>query len=77
MPSVAQVADHVEHVREVAGLDHVGIGGDYDGCRVLVREMPDVGGYPALVAELRARSWSDADIGALTWRNALRALAGG
>jgi membrane dipeptidase len=55
----------------------VGIGGDYDGCRVLVGEMPDVGGYPALVAELRARSWSDADIGALTWRNALRALAGG
>jgi membrane dipeptidase len=75
--TVAQVADHIEHVRSVAGLDHVGVGGDYDGCRVLVERMPDVGGYPALVDELRSRSWSDTEIGALTWRNALRALAGG
>jgi membrane dipeptidase len=75
--TVAQVADHVEHVREIAGIDHVGVGGDYDGCRVLVDRMPDVGGYPALVEELRARHWSDDEIGALTWRNAVRALAGG
>jgi membrane dipeptidase len=72
-----QVADHVEHVREVAGLDAVGIGGDYDGCRTLARGLHDVTGYPALLDELRGRGWSDDELSALTWRNALRVLAGG
>lgn len=75
--TVSQLADHVEHVREVAGIEAVGIGGDYDGCRTLVRELPDVTGYPRLVEELRARRWSDDDLSRLTWRNGLRVLAGG
>ena len=75
--TVQQVADHVEHVREVAGLDAVGLGGDYDGCRTLARGLGDVSGYPALLDELRARSWSADELSALTWRNALRVLAGG
>lgn len=75
--TVQQVADHVEHVREVAGAHGVGLGGDYDGCRVLARGLEDVTCYPTLLDELRARRWSDEELGALTWRNALRVLRGG
>ncbi len=73
--TVAQVADHVEHVREVAGVDHVGIGGDFDGCDVLPVGLADVAGYPRLIAELIDRGWSDADLAALTRGNILRVLA--
>ncbi len=75
--TLQQVADHVDHVREVCGVQGVGLGGDYDGCRVLASGLADVTSYPALVEELRSRGWSDDDLGALTWRNALRVLAGG
>jgi membrane dipeptidase len=71
---VADVADHVEHVREVAGVAHVGLGGDYDGCTSPPDGMTDVSGYPVLLAELADRGWSDADLQALTFRNALRVL---
>ena len=54
-----QVADHVEHVREVAGIDHVGIGGDFDGCPDLPQDLADVSTYPRLLAELAERGWSD------------------
>jgi membrane dipeptidase len=73
--TVAQVADHIEHVREVAGVDHVGIGGDYDGCDVLPVGLEDVSGYPALIAELIERKWSPEDLTGLTCENALRVLA--
>jgi len=73
--SIAQVADHIEHVREVAGIAHVGLGGDYDGCDRLPVGLEDVTGYPALIAELLDRSWSEADIAALTGENLLRVLA--
>jgi membrane dipeptidase len=72
--TVAQVADHVEHVREVAGLEHVGLGGDFDGCDPMPEGLADVTGYPALIAELLDRGWSETEIGALTCRNALRVL---
>lgn len=72
--SVAQVADHVEHVREVAGIDHVGLGGDYDGVDAQPEGLEDVGGYPRLVAELLDRGWSETEIGKLTCRNVLRVL---
>lgn len=75
--TVEQVADHVEHVRDVCGVAGVGLGGDYDGCRTLARGLADVSCYPALLDELRTRRWSDDDLGALTWRNALRVLRGG
>jgi membrane dipeptidase len=72
--TVAQVADHVEHIREVAGIDHVGIGGDFDGTPHTPVGLEDVSAYPNLWAELRTRHWSDADIEALTGANTLRTL---
>ena len=69
-----QVADHVEHVREVAGLGHVGLGGDYDGASSFPRGMEDVSGYPLLLDELRARRWSDDELRLLGTGNVLRAL---
>lgn len=72
--TVSQVADHVEHVREVAGLDHVGVGGDFDGCDPMPAGLEDVSTYPALIAELLDRHWSEDEIGALSHRNALRVL---
>jgi membrane dipeptidase len=72
--TIAQVADHIEHVREVAGIAHVGLGGDYDGCDRLPVGLEDVTGYPALVAELLDRNWSEADLAALTGQNLLRVL---
>jgi membrane dipeptidase len=73
--TTAQVADHIDHVREVAGVDHVGIGGDYDGCDVLPDGLADVTGYPNLIAELLDRNWSESEIAALTGENVLRVLA--
>jgi membrane dipeptidase len=73
-PTVAEVADHVEHVREVAGVAHVGLGGDYDGASSFPHGMEDVAGYPLLIAELRARGWSEDDLAFLGAGNVLRAL---
>ena len=72
--TVADAADHVEHVREVAGIDAVGIGGDFDGTPVLPHGLGDVAGYPALFAELAGRGWSAPELAQLGWRNALRVL---
>ncbi|MEV6574147.1 dipeptidase [Streptomyces sp. NPDC051577] len=72
--TAATVADHLDHMREVAGVDHIGIGGDYDGTAFTPAGLDDVAGYPNLVAELLARGWSRADLAKLTWSNAVRAL---
>jgi membrane dipeptidase len=72
--TVAQVADHVEHARDVAGIDHVGLGGDYDGTTDLPVGMTDVSGYPRLLAELAARGWSGTDLDKLAAANILRVL---
>ena len=72
--TIADVADHVEHVREVAGADHVGLGGDYDGVDRQPAGLEDVSGYPRLIAELLDRGWSDADLARLASGNALRVL---
>ncbi len=72
--TVADVADHVEHVRDVAGVDHVGLGGDYDGTSGLPVGMEDVSGFPRLFAELIRRGWSDADLKKLAGLNMLRVL---
>jgi membrane dipeptidase len=69
-----QVADHVEHVREAAGLAHAGLGGDFDGTPVLPRGLPDVSRYPALFQELRQRHWSEGDLAALAGGNILRVM---
>jgi len=72
--SIAEVADHVDHVRRVAGADHVGLGGDYDGNDSWPEGMEDVTGYPRLLAELARRGWSDEDLGRLASGNILRAM---
>ncbi len=69
-----QVADHIEHVRAVAGVEHVGIGGDYDGTTALPEGLGDVSCYPALVAELIDRGWSEPDLRALLGGNVIRVL---
>ncbi len=72
--TLAQVADHVEHVRAVAGVAHVGLGGDFDGTPDVTEGLEDVSAYPALFAELLARGWTEADCAALAGGNVLRAL---
>ncbi|MCX4448791.1 dipeptidase [Streptomyces sp. NPDC087866] len=72
--TVATIADHLDHMREVAGVDHIGIGGDYDGTAFLPQGLESVAGYPNLIAELLRRNWSAADLAKLTWRNAVRVL---
>ncbi|RSS79779.1 dipeptidase [Streptomyces sp. WAC06614] len=72
--TAATVADHLDHMREVAGVDHIGIGGDFDGTAFTPAGLDDVSGYPNLVAELLTRGWSKADLAKLTWSNAVRVL---
>jgi membrane dipeptidase len=72
--TLAQVADHIEHVREVAGVDHVGVGGDFDGTEDLPDGLGDVSCYPALVAELLERGWSEQDCLQLAGGNILRVM---
>ncbi|MDO5683130.1 MAG: membrane dipeptidase [Propionibacteriaceae bacterium] len=66
---------HIEHVREVAGIDHVGLGGDYDGTTWLPVDLPDVASYPRLFDALADRGWSETDLAKLGWRNALATFA--
>jgi membrane dipeptidase len=72
--TLAQVADHIEHVRDVAGADHVGIGSDFDGTTDLPEGVGDVSCYPALFAELLARGWSEDDCARLAGGNVLRVM---
>ncbi|OAH10788.1 dipeptidase [Streptomyces jeddahensis] len=72
--TAATVADHLDHMRDVAGIDHIGIGGDYDGTAFTPDGLNDVSGYPNLIAELLARGWSRTDLSKLTWQNAVRVL---
>jgi len=72
--SVEDVADHIDHVREVAGLDHVGLGGDYDGAQFFPDGLADVTGYPRLLESLRIRGWSDEELAQVAHGNVLRAM---
>jgi membrane dipeptidase len=74
--TLADVVAHLDHVREVAGIDHVGLGGDYDGVEWLPDGLEDVSCYPRLLGALRDRGWSDGDLGRLTCGNVLRTLRG-
>ncbi|MCK0112250.1 dipeptidase [Ornithinimicrobium sp. F0845] len=72
--TLEQVVTHVEHLREVAGVDHIGLGGDYDGVSSLPVGLEDVSGYPRLLAALADRGWSDGDLIKLAGANVLRTL---
>ena len=74
--TLGQVADHIEHIARVAGVDHIGLGGDLDGVgNALPEGLGSVDAYPALLAELMMRGWSDADVARLTGGNVLRVMA--
>lgn len=73
--TIKDVADAIDHVRQVAGVDHVGIGSDFDGIEETVAGLDDVSTYPAVFAELARRGWSDADLKKLAGGNVLRVLA--
>jgi membrane dipeptidase len=70
--TLGQVADHIEHVRQVAGVDHVGIGSDFDGIDSTPEGLDDVSKFPELFAELIRRGWSDSDLRKLAGQNLLR-----
>jgi membrane dipeptidase len=72
--TLGQVADHIEHVREVAGVEHVGIGSDFDGTDEVPEGLTDVTCFPALFAALLDRGWSEADCARLAGGNLLRVL---
>jgi membrane dipeptidase len=72
--TLGQVADHIDHIRKVAGVDHVGIGSDFDGITDLVVGLEDVSKFPDLFAELSRRGWTDADLRKLAGENVLRVL---
>jgi membrane dipeptidase len=72
---IADVADHIEHIRKVAGIDHVGLGSDFDGIPETPAGLDGVDKYPALLIELAHRGWSDTDLAKVAGGNVLRALA--
>jgi membrane dipeptidase len=73
--TLSQVADHIEHIRQVAGVTHVGLGSDFDGIEDAPVGLEGVDRYPALLQELMRRGWSDSDISKLAGENLLRVMA--
>ncbi len=72
--TIGQVADHIDHVRKIAGIDHVGIGSDFDGISSTPVGLEDVSCYPALTAELIKRGYNDVDLGKVVGGNLLRVM---
>ena len=72
--TVSQMADHIDHIRKVAGIDHIGVGGDYDGMRRGPNGMEDVSGYPLLFTELARRGYSRSDLMKIASGNMMRVM---
>ena len=72
--SLIEVADHIDHAKKIAGIDHIGLGGDFDGITAVVVGLEDVSMYPQLIAELLRRGYSDDDIRKIAGRNILRVM---
>ena len=72
--TLAMVADHIEHIRNVAGIDHVGIGSDFDGIPEAPQGLDGVDKFPALLKELARRGWTDEDLGKVAGGNMLRVM---
>ena len=73
---ISDVANHIDHIARRIGVDHVGMGGDFDGIDETVQGMEDVSTYPALFAELARRGYSQADLEKIASRNIMRVLRG-
>jgi membrane dipeptidase len=73
--TIKDVADHIDHVRRVAGVDHVGIGSDFDGITETIEGLEDVSTFPALFAELARRGWRELELRKLAGENVLRVLS--
>jgi membrane dipeptidase len=74
--TISDVADHVDHIRAVAGIDYIGLGSDFDGFRGGIDGLDDVSGYPRLLAELLRRGYSKEDLKKIAGLNVLRVLRG-
>ena len=72
--TVSDYADHIDHIRKIAGIDNIGIGGDYDGIPIGVEGMEDVSGYPSLFIELARRGYSQADLEKISFGNMMRVM---
>jgi membrane dipeptidase len=72
---LGEVADHIEHIRRVAGVDHIGIGSDFDGIPETIEGLEDVSSFPALFAELARRGWTEPELRKVAGENILRVLA--
>jgi membrane dipeptidase len=72
---LGEVADHIEHIRQVAGIDHVGIGSDFDGISETIKGLEDVSTFPTLFAELARRGWTEGDLRKLAGENILRVMS--
>ncbi len=72
--TLQQVADHIDHIRKVAGIDHIGLGGDFDGISSVVQGLEDVSTYPALTAELLKRGYTEQDVKKILGQNILRVM---
>jgi len=72
--TLSQVADHIDHIKQITGIDHIGFGGDFDGITTVVQGLEDVSTYPALIAELLKRGYTDDDIHKIAGRNILRVM---
>jgi len=72
--SISETADHIDHVRRIAGIDAIGIGGDYDGIPFAPPGLEDVTGYPALFTELARRGYSQQDLEKISFRNMMRVM---
>jgi len=74
--TIADVANHIDHIKKIAGIDHIGLGGDFDGIEDVVLGLEDTSKYPGLIVELLKRGYSDSDIKKITRENILRVLRG-
>jgi len=74
--TIADVANHIDHIKKIAGIDHVGLGGDFDGIEDVVLGLEDTSKYPGLIVELLKRGYTDAEIKKITNENIIRALRG-
>jgi membrane dipeptidase len=72
---LTEVADHIDHIRVIAGVDHVGLGSDFDGISETPTGLDGADKFPALLAELARRGWSDDDLGKVAGGNLLRVMA--